>query len=79
MERRMVTLKIEFESKEILEHFASWLCNAGEQVWWDCLSCQDLPDQTIEYYETFPEFPPNDKRHYGRWLPDNTIKIREKK
>ena len=41
MKKDKTTLKINFDSSEAAEHFASWLCNAGEQDYWDWMKYRE--------------------------------------
>lgn len=35
------TLKIRFESPEAARHFKLWLCESGEQAYWDWMDCRE--------------------------------------
>lgn len=35
------TLTIEFDNEEAAEHFASWLCESGEQSYWDWMEVRE--------------------------------------
>ena len=35
------TLSIEFDNEEALKHFASWLCGAGEQDYWQWMEYRE--------------------------------------
>ena len=51
-------LKIEFDSKSIAEHFASWLCGSGEQQYWNWMEYREQEedgDITAVSFEYFPE------------------------
>lgn len=37
----MTTLKINFANPEAAHHFALWLCEAGEQDYWEWMRCQE--------------------------------------
>ena len=34
-------LKIEFDNEKALNHFASWLCESGEQSYWQWMECRE--------------------------------------
>lgn len=34
-------LKIEFANKEAAAHFMSWLCESGEQQYWNWMECRE--------------------------------------
>ena len=74
----MIELKIEFPDRETLRAFADWLCNSGEQTYWDCLGHdgQDKPMVAFEYHAQDETKDRNDPDRYGAYLPNNTIKTR---
>lgn len=61
-------LKIEFDNKEALEHFAHWLCDQGEQDYW---LWQEYREQEEDGDITALKF----KYHYeNKFLGDGTIR-----
>jgi len=74
-------LKIEFDNKDALMHFATWLCEGGEQDYWQWMECrEDEEDGNItavqfHYHgkedETKAE---TDTSRYGEFMCDNTIR-----
>lgn len=73
------TLKIEFASKEALDHFALWLCESGEQHYWDWMEAREEEEDgditATEFHYHGPEndqFP--DARRYHEFMVDNTIR-----
>lgn len=62
-------LKIEFDNEEALQHFASWLCGAGEQDYWEWMRCR-------EGEKNGPITATNFNYHDGpdlKFMADNTI------
>lgn len=45
------TLTLEFPSLEDAEFFKAWLCDAGEQAYWDAAECSEMPFLPIAYHE----------------------------
>jgi len=77
----MPTLKIEFDNQEVLENFVSWLCEQGEQQYWNGMEYVEeewegpITVLNFEYHEILDRsLPSNDPKRYGEWLKDNTIK-----
>lgn len=77
----MPTLKIEFDNQEALNNFAIWLCEYGEQQYWNCMELVEEDSEEIttvlkfEYHEILDRsLPTNDPKRYGEWLKNNTIK-----
>jgi hypothetical protein len=64
----MKTLTIEFVSQELLDNFASWLSNSGEQQWADDL----YMDENEEIAESWPDL---NYHKDGVWLKDNLISV----
>lgn len=40
-----VTLKIEFDNKEAAKHFATWLCESGEQSYWQWMEVREADEE----------------------------------
>lgn len=70
-------LSIQFPTEALRKDFASWLCNQGEQDWFTALDTT-MPGVSPHLGYHGPEnekFPRNDKRRYGKFLADNTIRV----
>lgn len=79
MKDEPVDLTIKFTNKRALDLFAAWLCNAGEQQYWEYASYQNededamvrrfcyhgIEDETKDY---------SDKSRYQPFMVDNTIR-----
>ena len=76
-------IKIEFDNAKIAEHFASWLCESGEQQYWDWMEYReqeesgDITATSFHYHgvedETKAE---DDESRYGDFMCDNTIRTK---
>lgn len=76
-----VKLTIEFDNQEALEHFASWLCGAGEQDYWQWMECREDEEggniTAFQFHYHGPEDETkaqNDPSRYGEFMCDNTIR-----
>ncbi len=76
----MPTLKIEFDNDEALDHFALWLCEAGEQDYWTWMECRETEEAgpitavNFHYHLEDPRYPKDDDRRYGPFMGDQTIR-----
>ncbi len=76
---KKILLKIEFDSQEALNHFASWLCGVGEQGYWNWMECAESEEEgkqrdiTAVKFDYFQEFA-RGKGSYGEFMEDNTIR-----
>ena len=77
----MKKLTIEFDNEKALEHFACWLCESGEQSYWGWMESRECEEETpnmtatsLKYCAEDESLPRNDKKRYGKWLEDNTIR-----
>lgn len=76
-------LIIEFDNQEALEHFASWLCESGEQDYWTWMESQEQEEPgpitavTIDYHNGQNKFLPDNtiRTVCGRKTPDRAPKI----
>jgi hypothetical protein len=75
------TLKIEFENPEALHHFAVWLCESGEQKYWDWMEIRESEEDgpiTAVDFEYFPILdaskPETDDARYGYFVGDDTVR-----
>lgn len=59
------TLHIEFDSEEAAGHFKSWLCESGEQAYWQWMECREQ--------EIGDEDDPITALEFDYWLPDGRI------
>lgn len=70
-------LKITFPAEEAKKKFAEWMCDGGgEQQYMDAMEDSETPNLKLGYHgKENEEFPPNDKRRYGKFLCDDTIRV----
>jgi len=74
-------LVIKFPNKKAAEHFASWLCGAGEQDYWQWMECReeeedgDITATSFHYHGEEDETKERtDPARYGKFMCDNTIR-----
>ena len=74
-------LVIEFDSPEAREHFASWLCGAGEQDYWGWMECReqeekgDITATQFHYHgEEDKSLAVDDPKRYGEFMADGIIR-----
>jgi hypothetical protein len=74
-------LVIKFASKEAADHFASWLCGAGEQDYWQWMEYReeeedgDITALRFHYHGEEDETKArNDPARYGEFMADNIIR-----
>lgn len=74
-------LIIKFPSKEAARHFASWLCGAGEQDYWQWMECRedeedgDITATSFHYHGEEDETKERtDSDRYKEFMCDNTIR-----
>lgn len=76
-------ITIEFANPEAALHFATWLCEQGEQDYWQWMECReqeekgDITATSFEYHSPLhTEFPKDsDKRYKGsKFLGDGIIR-----
>ena len=76
------TLKIDFDNEEVARHFGLWLCEAGEQDYWEWMKYREQEENgnitAINFHYSSPldeSFPANDKRRYkkAKFLNNLTI------
>ncbi len=74
------TIHIEFDNPVAAEHFAQWLCESGEQGYWDWMAYREESEEGnitafFEYYSTKDASKDvDDDDRYGDFLEDNTIR-----
>lgn len=75
-----VKLTVEFDNQAALEHFAGWLCNQGEQGYWECMRYReqeepgDITATGFHYHgpeENLSNIPKNKPTPF---MPDNIIR-----
>lgn len=73
----MTSLTIQFPTPDHKRVFAEWLCDGGgECSYMDCLESGGLESVALGYHGPENEaFPRNDKRRYGKFLEDDTIRV----
>ncbi len=74
-----VKLEIEFQTQAQLDEFAQWLCNIGEQNYWQSTEEHpDVPDGDAVRFHYHgiekTEYPRDDARRYGPFMADNVIR-----
>ena len=73
-------LKIEFDNKDALEEFATWLCESGEQDYWTWMEVQeerlkgDVTATHFNYHNEDKTKAQNDPKRYKGFVTDNTIR-----
>lgn len=74
-------LIIKFPNKEVARHFALWLCESGEQQYWDWMEYReqeedgDISVKRFHYHgEEDQTKAVNDPSRYGEFMCDNTIR-----
>lgn len=66
-----VKLTIEFTDRKVMEHFATWLCESGEQEYWSWMEVReeeepgDITATTFDYHGA---------KGKGKFLCDDTIR-----
>lgn len=75
MSKHQIT--IQFPTEQHKRIFAEWMCDgSGEQDYMNCLDGDGAPPVRLGYHgEERKEFPADDKRRYGPFLCDNTIRV----
>lgn len=70
-------IKIVFPTENAKRVFAHWLCDGGgEQDYFRALEIHgDGASVRLSYHPEDDSFPRNDKRRYGGFLADNTIRV----
>lgn len=78
-----IKLAIEFDSREAAEHFGTWLCESGEQSYWEWMRYREPEEPgpitaTQFHYHAGEDtsYPVDDKRRYrkAKFLGDLTIR-----
>ena len=73
------TLQIEFDNQKALEHFAVWLCESGEQDYFQWMECRETEEEgpitvlKFKYHKENENFAVNDAHRYGKFLEENVI------
>ncbi len=69
----MTTLKIDFDNEEAKEHFASWLCEQGEQDYWTWMEYREQEETGPITVKVFHYHGPANKKPH-RFLKDSIIR-----
>jgi hypothetical protein len=79
--KKKIVISIEFDNKKAANHFASWLCGAGELDYWDWMQYREEEESgnitALDFHyhgledETKAE---DDKARYHGFMCDNTIR-----
>jgi hypothetical protein len=80
--KKKTTITIEFDNKKAAEHWASWLCGAGEQDYWDYMRYREEDEEkdnitviSFHYHGSEDETKAqDDAARYGGFMCDNTIR-----
>ena len=74
-------LTIEFDSPEAARYFALWLCESGEQQYWQCMEVLEEGEEgnitatSFHYHGVEDETKAkNDPKRYGKFMCDNIIR-----
>ncbi len=73
-------LKIEFGNHKSLEEFATWLCESGEQDYWNWMESQEEKDSgniTVVHFDYWNEDvtkTQDDPRRYKGFITENIIR-----
>lgn len=69
-------LKIIFPTAEALDKFATWLSDGGgEQDYFRVMDESKTPNLRLSYWPENEAFTHIDKRRYGKFLEDKTIRV----
>lgn len=81
MSDKKTTLKIEFANRKAAMHFASWLCNSGEQEYWNNMEYREDEEKgnitatSFHYHGVEDETKAqDDPKRYGGFMCDDTIR-----
>ena len=72
-------IKIEFDNPAAAKHFATWLCESGEQDYWQWMEYREqeaegpITARIFDYHNTKVV---NGKEKYGKFMADMTIRTR---
>jgi hypothetical protein len=79
--KQPTTLSVQFATKEMADHFAVWLCESGEQQYWDWMEAReedetgDITAVSFHYHGAEDEtLDVSDRKRYGEFMADNTIR-----
>jgi hypothetical protein len=79
--KKKTIISIEFDNKKAAHHFASWLCGAGEQDYWQWQECREEEEDGNITATSFHYHGPEDETkseddpdRYGEFMCDNTIR-----
>lgn len=74
-------LSIKFANEDAAMHFASWLCESGEQQYWNWMEIREKEDDgditATEFHyhgEEDKTKAKTDSKRYGKFMYDNTIR-----
>ena len=80
-EPKETIIQIKFANEEAAMHFATWLCEAGEQDYWQWQECREEDEEgditAISFHYHGPEDETkaqDDKARYGEFMCDNIIR-----
>jgi hypothetical protein len=75
------TITIEFDNERVADHFAVWLCESGEQDYWDYMTYREEEEEGDITAVAFGYHGPedetkdkNDPERYGEFMCDGIIR-----
>ena len=77
---KKTTIKIEFDNPEAAQHFATWLCESGEQQYWNWMEGREEEEEgpitatSFDYHNT--QVDEHGEKVYGEFMEDWTIKTK---
>ena len=81
MSKEKHSITIEFSNAEASDHFATWLCESGEQEYWQWMEYReqeesgDITATSFHYHGPEDESKAkDDASRYGAFMCDNTIR-----
>jgi hypothetical protein len=79
--QKETTISIKFANKKAARHFALWLCEHGEQDYWEWMRCReedekgDITAVGFHYHgEEDKSKDESDPKRYGEFMCDDTIR-----
>lgn len=77
----MKEIKIQFANAKAAAHFALWLCESGEQEYWQWMECREQEENgnitatSFHYHgQENTSKDPADPERYGTFMCDDTIR-----
>lgn len=79
-EPKETILQIKFANEAAAAHFALWLCESGEQQYWDYMEYREAKEEgditalSFDYHNEDQTKAKNDPARYGEFMCDNIIR-----